>query len=246
MRTLYFALSFVSSFLFSSPNLSGRRVDVYHTCTHGVALVRIQNAGLKRAARGSLKIQDAKKSPKNCHLGTIAQLCRAESSQIRHVSTTGKKICWTTCPPHVATIWRTSAHSRLRSFPEFGALQQISTGFASWLRYCSDVARRRPTQLCTMFGRLLGWYNIYIYTFGGFCPLTEFYHVQNSRYVQVLRSPILAASLHGTPAAVVSQTLRVIQVTELRNFRASYGQLSIKFENPTTIRSWVANLRVLT
>jgi len=32
---------FLSSFLFSSPNLSGRRVDVYHTLTHGVALVRI-------------------------------------------------------------------------------------------------------------------------------------------------------------------------------------------------------------
>ena len=27
--------------LFSSPNLSGRRLDVYHTYTHGVALVRI-------------------------------------------------------------------------------------------------------------------------------------------------------------------------------------------------------------
>ena len=30
-----------SSFFFSSPNLSGRRLDVYHTSTHGVALVRI-------------------------------------------------------------------------------------------------------------------------------------------------------------------------------------------------------------
>ena len=29
------------AFFFSSPNLSGRRVDVYHTSTHGVALVRI-------------------------------------------------------------------------------------------------------------------------------------------------------------------------------------------------------------
>jgi len=37
-----FALWFLSSsFLFSSPNLSGRRLDVYHTRTHGVALVRI-------------------------------------------------------------------------------------------------------------------------------------------------------------------------------------------------------------
>ena len=30
-----------SSSFFSSPNLSGRRLDVYHTLAHGVALVRI-------------------------------------------------------------------------------------------------------------------------------------------------------------------------------------------------------------
>jgi len=38
-----FALWFLSFYLsfFSSPNLSGRRLDVYHTSTHGVALVRI-------------------------------------------------------------------------------------------------------------------------------------------------------------------------------------------------------------
>jgi len=36
--------------------------------------------------------------------------------------------------------------------------QQISTDFASCRRYCSDVAHRRPTKLCTMFGHLLGWY----------------------------------------------------------------------------------------
>jgi len=30
--------------------------------------------------------------PKNCHLGTIAQLCRAASSQQRHVSTIEKKL----------------------------------------------------------------------------------------------------------------------------------------------------------
>ena len=64
MRTLYFAAVVLSSsfffFLFSSPNLSGGRLDVYHTSIHGVALVRIYNAGLKCAARGSLEIQDAK------------------------------------------------------------------------------------------------------------------------------------------------------------------------------------------
>jgi len=31
----------LSSIFFSSPNLSGQRLDVYHTSTHGVALVRI-------------------------------------------------------------------------------------------------------------------------------------------------------------------------------------------------------------
>ena len=31
----------LSIFFFSSPNLSGQRFDVYHTSTHGVALVRI-------------------------------------------------------------------------------------------------------------------------------------------------------------------------------------------------------------
>jgi len=50
----------VSSFLLSFfPRR--RRLDVYHTSTHNVALVRIiWNAGLKRAARGSLEMQDAK------------------------------------------------------------------------------------------------------------------------------------------------------------------------------------------
>ena len=53
-----------SSFFISSPNLSRRRLDVCHTSTHGEALVRISDAGLKPAAGGSLKTQDAKKSPK--------------------------------------------------------------------------------------------------------------------------------------------------------------------------------------
>jgi len=51
-------------FFISSPNLSGRRLDVYHTSTHGVASVRIWNAGLKCAALGSLKNTGRKKSPK--------------------------------------------------------------------------------------------------------------------------------------------------------------------------------------
>jgi len=44
----------------------------------------------------------------------------------------------------------------------WGAPQQISTGFASWLRYCTNVAQRWSTKLCTMFSRLRGWYNTYL------------------------------------------------------------------------------------
>jgi len=66
-----------------------------------------------------------KKSPKNRHLGTIAQLCRAISSQLRHASTIEKKtylaaIISSTCPhnlnfgPLVAEIgpvvWDTPAN----------------------------------------------------------------------------------------------------------------------------------------
>jgi len=96
---LWFLLS--SSF-FSSPNLSRRRLDVCHTSTHGVALVQIKDAGLKPAACSSLQIQDTKKSSINRHLGTIAQICRALSSQLRHVSTIGKNLLsiniTSTCP----------------------------------------------------------------------------------------------------------------------------------------------------
>ena len=48
----------------------------------------------------------------------------------------------------------------------------------------------------------------YICIFGGSCLLTEFFPVQYSLYIQVLRSSILAAWLHGTPVAGVNQTLR--------------------------------------
>jgi len=46
-----------------------------------------------------------------------------------------------------------------------------------------------------------------IYTFlGGFCSITEVCQLRNSLGTEVLRSPILAALLHGTPAAAISQT----------------------------------------
>jgi len=49
-----------------------------------------------------------KRSPKNRHLGTIAQLCRAVSSQVRHVSTIGKNLLNSnispTCPHNMVNF----------------------------------------------------------------------------------------------------------------------------------------------
>ena len=70
-----FILWFLLSSFLSLPNLSSRRLDVYHTSTPGVALVQIQNAGLKSTARGSLKIQDtkiAKNLPYGHHRTTLS------------------------------------------------------------------------------------------------------------------------------------------------------------------------------
>jgi len=56
----------------------------------------------------------------NRHLGTIAQLCWAVSSQPRHVSTIGKKTCKAAIPPpHVLVIRWTSATN---SWDRFGSL----------------------------------------------------------------------------------------------------------------------------
>ena len=57
-----------------------------------------------------------------------------------------------------------------------------------------------------------------IYIFGGSCPLTEFCQLQNSLCIQVFRSSVLAALLHGTRAVGISHSLRHgtrNQITEL-------------------------------
>ena len=97
-----FYLSFLLlSFFFSSPNLSGRRLDVYHTSTRGVALVRIYDAGRKPAARGSLEMQDAKsrqKSPSGHHRTTLSGYVFATKARIDN----RKKIVKQRCVLHMS------------------------------------------------------------------------------------------------------------------------------------------------
>jgi len=146
-----------------------------------------------------------KKSPKIRHLGTIAQLCQAVSSQLMHVlSTVGKNV---------------KQHYLLNMFSQYGEFWPISgwdrftslahpANFNGFRVLASLLQRHRSSEVNQTFARWLAVSWAGTLHFRGLLPLTEFCHVQNSRYVQVLRSPILAALLHGTPAAGVSQTLR--------------------------------------
>jgi len=83
---------------------------------------------------------------------------------------------------------------------------EISTGFVSWLHYCTNVTQLRSTKLCTMFGRLLSWYAIYTFS-GALGPQWNFDRCK-IHCILDLHSAILAALLHGTQAVCVSQTLR--------------------------------------
>ena len=144
------------------------------------------------------------KSPKIRHLRTIAQLYRAVSLQLRHVSTIGKKLVKQQhllhMSPQYGKLWPTKGWDRFRSFGHPSEFQRV------W-RLALVTAATSVTGGQPNFARCLAvWYTIYTLLVA-LAPM-EFCPVLNSLYVQVLRSPILAASLHGTPAAGVSQTLQ--------------------------------------
>jgi len=81
---LWFLLLF-SSFS-CSPNLSRHRLDIW--CGLSANLRCRSETCCTRLAEDTGR----KKSPKkNRHLGTIAQVCRAIYSQLRHISTIGKR-----------------------------------------------------------------------------------------------------------------------------------------------------------
>ena len=75
-----------------------------------------------------------------------------------------------TCPHNMVNFGPLAAEI---GFVSLGHPSKISTGFASWQRYCSDVAQRQPTKLCTVFGRLLGCCTVYTFS-GLLAPLWNF------------------------------------------------------------------------
>jgi len=123
-----FSLSFFFFLLSSSPNLSGRRLDVYHTSAHGVALVRcMSEMCCTRLAENTGR----KKSPFWHHrtilsgyiFGTKAFIDNQKKNLLN--SNTSSMSC-----PHNIMV-NFGLLIGLRSAGEFGTPPQISTGFAA-------------------------------------------------------------------------------------------------------------------
>ena len=100
------------------------------------------------------------------------------------------------------------------------------TCFASWLR-CSDVAHRRPTGLCTMYGRLQGCYIIYTFP-GALAPWRNFatckIHFTSKSCVVLYWQSYWTALKQRVSAKLYG----VVQGMELPNFRRGPGATYIR------------------
>jgi len=102
-----------------------------------------------------------------------------------------EKNCWTVIPPHISHSMVTAEICSL----VWGTLSKFNR-----FRVLASLLHRRPSteinQTLHNVGPSPGLIH-YIYTNGRACPLTEFWQVQNSLCVQILRSPMLAVVLHA-------------------------------------------------
>ena len=131
---------------------------------------------MKCAARGSLKIQDAKKTSKICHMGTIAQRCQVVSSQLRRVLTIGKMF--------KSDIFPTCSHNMVN----FGLLTAdicwrdwgTAANFNGFRVLASLLQRRRSTEVNQTLHDVWPSPGLvhYVYNFRGSCLVTEICHVQ--------------------------------------------------------------------
>ena len=97
------------------------------------------------------------KVAKNRHLVTIAQLCRAISSQLRHVSTIGKKLLKQQYLPHMSSQYGelrpTSGSDRFISLGHPRQFQRVSRFGSVTARHSSSV--RQPNFAALNRGRHL-------------------------------------------------------------------------------------------
>jgi len=112
---------------------------------------------VRHAVPWKYRMQTVAKNFPSTHHRTTS---RAISPQLRHILTIGKiakqQYLFSTCPHNVVNFHSLTAEIDWR-------VSGTPANF-NGLPYCSDVAQRRSTTLCTMFGRLLGCYTIYTLT----------------------------------------------------------------------------------
>ena len=87
-----FYLLLSSIFFFSSPNLQPPQIGCLSYSHTWCGLSANLGCRFETCCMRLAQNTGRKKSPKIRHLGTIVQLCRAESSHPRHISTIGKKL----------------------------------------------------------------------------------------------------------------------------------------------------------
>jgi len=149
------------------------------------------------------------KSPKIRHLGTIAQLYRAESLQLRHISTIGKKLVKQQYLFHTfvqyAELPPTNGWDRFGCLGHPSKFQRVlQLGFVTAV---TSLTEGEPNfARCWPSSGLLG----YIYIFGGSCPLTKYARLK----IHVTsKSCFLLPCWHGT-----------LQQRRQPNFAASYKE----------------------
>jgi len=177
--------------------------------------VRIYNGGLKCAARGSLKIRRTighKNSAKSRHLRTIAQLCPAMSSQLRHISTIGENLLNN-------NIWATRSRNMVDLDPlkaEIGWwLWGTPANFNGFRVLASLLHRRRSTEVNQTLHDVWPSAGIvyYIYILGAVAPNRIFPHAKFTS-----RSS-LAFSYIGSVTARHSSGVRQTNFTAMYNWR---------------------------
>ena len=100
---------------------------------------------------------------KNRHLRTIAQFVGGYIFVTKgYIDNRTNSNISSTCPHNMINFGWLTADIGWRVWDTLSKFQRVSRlGFVT----APTVAQRRSTKLCTMFGRLLGWYTIY--TFSG-------------------------------------------------------------------------------
>ena len=101
------------------------------------------------------------KSLKIRHLGTMARLCWAISLQLRHALTIRKKVVKQQYLLHMSSQYVELGPRGAEVVLLVWGTPTNFNGFSHLFLLLQQHAQRKPTKLCTMFGRLVGWYTTY-------------------------------------------------------------------------------------